>query len=324
MKTGKLFSLLTATVFVLFFSASGAVGQIIYDSIPSPLPNNLVSQGFECCEINEIGDHVQFAGTNRRLSSVTVTMSDWACESGDWWGNTGDCMTTPGATFSHPITLNIYDDSLNLLATKTQDFDIPYRPSQDPANCGPETHTWYDPSADTCYNGLAFNITFDLSTLNVVLPDEVIFGVTYNTSNRGYEPIGVSGDYDSLNVGLRDYTEFSPPSVGTDVNSDAVFLSSTSNALLHEETGWTPYTPAISFTAALPVPMIKNDCKKGGWRNLSRADGTTFKNQGKCIQYVNTTAKNGCKNGGWQSLSKADGSPFKNQGHCIQYFNTGK
>jgi hypothetical protein len=70
--------------------------------------------------------------------------------------------------------------------------------------------------------------------------------------------------------------------------------------------------------------MTKNDCKKGGWRNLSRADGTTFKNQGKCIQYVNTTAKNGCKNGGWQSLSKADGSPFKNQGHCIQYFNTGK
>ena len=32
----------------------------------------------------------------------------------------------------------------------------------------------------------------------------------------------------------------------------------------------------------------KNDCKKGGWENLERADGSSFKNQGDCIQYVNT------------------------------------
>ncbi|HEX9267944.1 MAG TPA: hypothetical protein VF965_10715, partial [Candidatus Limnocylindria bacterium] len=32
----------------------------------------------------------------------------------------------------------------------------------------------------------------------------------------------------------------------------------------------------------------KNDCKKGGWMDLARADGTSFKNQGDCIQYMNT------------------------------------
>ena len=31
-----------------------------------------------------------------------------------------------------------------------------------------------------------------------------------------------------------------------------------------------------------------------------------------------------CKNGGWMSLKRADGSSFKNQGDCIQYVNTGK
>ena len=31
-----------------------------------------------------------------------------------------------------------------------------------------------------------------------------------------------------------------------------------------------------------------------------------------------------CKNGGWRALSRADSSPFKNQGDCIQYYNTGK
>ena len=40
-------------------------------------------------------------------------------------------------------------------------------------------------------------------------------------------------------------------------------------------------------TELLP-PTKKNQCKKGGWMLLSREDGTTFKNQGGCIQYVNT------------------------------------
>ncbi len=35
-------------------------------------------------------------------------------------------------------------------------------------------------------------------------------------------------------------------------------------------------------------------------------------------------AKDDCKNGGWQTFKRADGSSFKNQGDCIQYTNTGK
>lgn len=31
-----------------------------------------------------------------------------------------------------------------------------------------------------------------------------------------------------------------------------------------------------------------------------------------------------CKNGGWQSLTRTDGSIFRNQGDCIQYVNIGK
>jgi len=38
-------------------------------------------------------------------------------------------------------------------------------------------------------------------------------------------------------------------------------------------------------------------------------------------QAGNATA---CKNDGWQQLTRADGSIFKNQGDCIQYVNTGK
>lgn len=36
------------------------------------------------------------------------------------------------------------------------------------------------------------------------------------------------------------------------------------------------------------------------------------------------TTSGACKNGGWRVLTRADNSPFKNQGDCIQYVNTGK
>ncbi len=36
------------------------------------------------------------------------------------------------------------------------------------------------------------------------------------------------------------------------------------------------------------VPTDKDDCKNDGWRTLTRADGTTFRNQGDCVSYVNT------------------------------------
>jgi hypothetical protein len=39
--------------------------------------------------------------------------------------------------------------------------------------------------------------------------------------------------------------------------------------------------------------------------------------------YRVATDKDQCKNAGWQDLSRADGSSFENQGDCIQYFNTG-
>ncbi len=40
--------------------------------------------------------------------------------------------------------------------------------------------------------------------------------------------------------------------------------------------------------------------------------------------YKVATSKDDCKNGGWQTVTRADGSGFKNQGDCIQYVNTGK
>ena len=59
------------------------------------------------------------------------------------------------------------------------------------------------------------------------------------------------------------------------------------------------------------------------------ADGLTFSAAGDATTfdfepYEVATDKDACKNGGWENLRRADGSSFKNQGDCIQYVNTGK
>ena len=50
------------------------------------------------------------------------------------------------------------------------------------------------------------------------------------------------------------------------------------------------YTPWLTSPAptACNVAANKDQCKDGGWKTHLRANGSAFKNQGDCIQYVNT------------------------------------
>jgi hypothetical protein len=51
---------------------------------------------------------------------------------------------------------------------------------------------------------------------------------------------------------------------------------------------WTVSNVQLGQGEAAGVATKKDECKKGGWADLTRADGSFFKNQGDCIQYVNT------------------------------------
>ena len=48
------------------------------------------------------------------------------------------------------------------------------------------------------------------------------------------------------------------------------------------------HDPVIVGLDLSPTAKDKQACKNGGWQHLYRADDTAFKNQGDCIQYVNT------------------------------------
>ena len=272
-------------------ATAAPVPSVVYDATPNPLPPNVASLGFQATSTSEFGDYVHLAGTDRVLKTVTVTMSDWALNS--------DYPSLPATGWSHPITVNVYESNLGtngvpdtLLASRTENVTIPWRPAADPTCPG---GTAWRATDGNCYNGIAFNITFDLSSSNVTLPDDVIVGIAYNTQSYGSAPIGAPGPYNSLNVGVP---TGQTASVGSDDNSDNVFWN-TSHApfytdggvagvgIFRQDTNWSPNgTVAIQITASAPLvgpPTSKDQCKNGGWQTFNNP---SFKNQGDCVSYV--------------------------------------
>ena len=79
---------------------------VALNSMPSPFPPNMPSYAFEATQTGSLGDTVTLTGGPRLLESIDVAISSWACESGSW---TATCVTTPGTSFQHPITITLFD-----------------------------------------------------------------------------------------------------------------------------------------------------------------------------------------------------------------------
>ena len=52
-------------------------------------------------------------------------------------------------------------------------------------------------------------------------------------------------------------------------------------------------------------------------------DALTIAYGGTSVTYDFEMGADGCKDGGWQTLTRADGSSFRNQGACVSYVNRG-
>jgi len=268
--------LLAASLVTIGTVAGGATAgaaspaAVLYDSTTSPLPSNQPSIGVEAYQYAQVGAEVTTVPSPNPLASVTVSMSSWTC--GNDATGSSPCTTTPGTTYTTPVTLNLYrvgpGSTLgSLLATDTQTFAIPFRPSSDPVHCGTGTG-WWDGTA--CKNGLDTDITFDLSSQGLVLPTTFVYGLSYNTETGGPAPTGQPNDpTNSLDVALAvDPTQVS---VGSSTVPGTAFIDMKSGSALRcdasgnegigvfasvDATCWGPpdYVPAVRFTATTPTP----------------------------------------------------------------------
>jgi hypothetical protein len=244
-----------------------AAAEVIFDYIPSPLPGNVLSYSYESWGVAEAGDQISFSTNgNQQLDNAKVVVSSWACEVGTGWAPVNDepCVTEPGSTFEQEITLKIYDpnDDMSVVATRTRTFDIPFRPSTDPECPATENGQGW---GQGCFLGLAHVITFDLT--GVIAPDEIVYGVAWNTSDYGYVPKGdgvacaavqfAGCPYDLLNLGIEGTA---PAAVGTDELADgiwqySVFGSSYCNGVADDPTVfrvddgcWDGLNPLVRFS----------------------------------------------------------------------------
>jgi hypothetical protein len=281
-------------------SSAATAGSVVYNSTRAIAAGggSFVSEGYECCEISELGDAAGLTAANHKLTSVTITMVDWAVYTnptgsapgtpvGAWSGqSTGDPTGPNGATYSNskgfylPVTLNLYDavadptarwDAGSLLDSVTQTVLIPWQPTpslskaclaQDNEYVGGAQQAWS--SKFGCRFGYAANINISLGS-GVVVPQDIVWGLSYNTQTYGPAPTGISGPYNSLNVALT-------PSVntGTDINSGSVFLDG----------GNYPYS--TSGVAGLNDPngnlgvynTFRNDCLPGSDGTMTSDNGT--------------------------------------------------
>lgn len=241
---------------------AAVLASTVYDALPSTSPaTNYPSQAFQATSTSEFGDNIHLGGSNRVLDKVIVTMSNWA-KYEDYSSN--PLYSDNSNTWSLPVTLNVYDNQFDVngtpthkIATVTQNQSIPWRPASD-ADCAPTSNGKGWKVDGVCYNysGIAANAVFDLSSLHVTLPDDIVVSVAYNTQTHGYAPTGVAGPYDSLNVAVP---VSQPVATGSDISTDTVLVNSTwsgaygdggTTGLFRKTSDWTPYgTVALKVTA---------------------------------------------------------------------------
>jgi MYXO-CTERM domain-containing protein len=187
---------------------AAAFAEVIFNSIPGTLAANYTSQPYQAQQVSEFGDRISFGGSARQLSAASVTMSMWGRY--EDWNVGGQYYGTgayAGAGYTQSFTFNIYAAGTGtapgaLLGTVTQDKYIQYRPT-----------VW------ASANGIAQNITFDLSGLAITLPESIVWGLAFNTETYGTSPTGANGPYNQLNVCYNQSSSYAPTNGGVTVGS---------------------------------------------------------------------------------------------------------
>jgi hypothetical protein len=178
--------------------------EVVFQTIPIIPEPSYASFGIEgLAKIGQadkaLGEEIDLGGSNRFLESIAVTLVNSA-QAADW----PTLAAENPAGYPHPLTLIVYrveGNSLTLLAQKTQQTLIPWRPAT------------LDDGSEYPFGGIGMNVRFDINE-TVALSGRIAVLVAYNTESGGFAPIGQAGPYNSLNLALANKT----PLVGADVD----------------------------------------------------------------------------------------------------------
>ena len=256
----------------------------IYDGVPAAFPGSFPSLGYEATSTDEFGDHIAFAGASRHLTTVDVSLTSWTCQN-DFASN-GSPLRDADHAHASPLPAAATRTRSPSTSTRWTTGGRPGRRGTPrvedghfhhrlPAVVGrlhvtanggtPETYQPFGgmvrPGPGQVRDRVLLHDHLRFHRRRLVLPDEVIYGIAYDTATSGAAPIGVAGDYSWLNVSLAEVA----PSVGTDVEDDTTFWDSSygpfycdggtggSDTFRRDAGCWAPYVPVIRFNTESPV-----------------------------------------------------------------------
>ncbi len=195
----------------------------------STTPQGLFSQAFNGPQITQFGDAVNLTSnpTGAALGTLAVTLVNWGL-----------------TAFSTPIRVTLYNVGQggvvgSELATLSQSVAVP-------AASSASVHKW-------------FTATFDFSSQHIVLPDTVVYGITFNqlVTDCSTTPADCGNDPNpvgSLNIALSPNV-----SSGTNAYPDAVYVSSrlanSGGSALESALGGCPGTPTGVLIAFQGIPV---------------------------------------------------------------------
>ena len=157
--------------------------------------------------------------------------------------------------------------------------------------------TDYKFTAGSCYGGaprFQVNVTTPSGPQNIFVylgPPPTYTGCPQNIWSNTGNLAAPTNLVDASQLGGGHYEPYaavqtaygSYPVTGIQVVVDAFWSGGTQTTLIDNVV-----INNATFTFEPPVATNKDQCKDGGWQTVFRANGSGFKNQGDCIQYVNT------------------------------------
>ena len=241
---------------VLFVASANAA--TLYSTIPDPtIVAPVYSLPYEAFGVSEFGGLITPVAGN--LNSATVLLSNWAYKTA--YGGSGD-------GYDATLTLKLYNPDLTPYAgqsSSSTSIHVLWRPEptigpgqgqcpsggaavDDPFSAG---QPYYQNGS--CYSGATVLAQFAFN--NLALSGNLIYGVSFNTQNAGYNPTGVSGPTNSLNFG---WSLAAAPVVGTNPVPDSGYYAATGDPAMALDPN-----PNYAELAACLVEGVDSACPTG-------------------------------------------------------------
>jgi hypothetical protein len=152
-------------------------------------------------------------------------------------------------------------------------------------------HVFFDDVTDPGPLGTVANFNeTDIATLDRTHSHSIGFAIDFRPGPANdVVKIFVDGALEITGTTWEDYYRYDPEQTGNGnvVPNVAKLLFRESGAANPANLGKGFLVDDVSLSSTNP-PQSADQCKKDGWNNITRADGSSFKNQGDCVSYTHT------------------------------------